>query len=47
VRLDDLNPAGTGSNAFQIVLNGGGDVHKLEHKVVREFVRSEEINRGD
>ena len=47
VRLDNLNPAGADFAAFQIVLNGGGDVHELEHQVVREFVRSQGINRRD
>ena len=47
MRLDDLNPAGAGCSAFRIILDGGGDVHELEHQVVRGFVWSEGINRGD
>jgi len=43
MRLDDLNPVGAGCNAFRIILNRGGDVHELEHQVVRGFVRSKRI----
>jgi hypothetical protein len=47
MRLYNLNPAWGGSSAFRIVLNNGGDAYEFEYQVVRDFVRSELINRVD
>jgi len=47
MRLNDLNPAGIGSSVFWIIRNEGGDVHELKHQIVRNFERSERINRDD
>lgn len=47
MRLDNLNPASSGSSALRIVFHVGGNVHELEHQIVRNFVGSERINRSD
>ena len=48
MRLYNLNPAwGGSSSAFRIVLNNGGDAYEFEYQVVRDFVRSERIDRVD
>lgn len=47
VRFYNLNPAGSGSGAFWIELYNRGDAYEFEYQVVRDFVRSERINRVD
>jgi hypothetical protein len=47
VRLDNVYSARDGTSVFRIVLNNGGDIHEVEHQIVRRFVRSERVNRVD
>src|ERR1700732_4785509 len=47
VRFYNLNPADVCSNVFRIDFNKGGNVYKLENQIVRDFVRSQQINRID
>ena len=47
VRFDNLHSARGGTSVFRIVLNNGGDIHEVEHQIVRRFVRSERVNRVD
>jgi hypothetical protein len=47
VRFYNLNPADVCSNVFRIDFDKGGNVYKLENQIVRDFVRSQQINRID
>jgi hypothetical protein len=40
VRLDNLHSARGGTSVFRIVLNNGGDIHEVEHQIVRRFWRA-------